>query len=81
MLDLLKSSFKNHPWITVKRPMEARYVCSIYELKKNLKILRVRRSAWIEELIEENDMIFDVLIFAPKKKEKRQNKRVKRSSV
>jgi hypothetical protein len=41
----------------------------------------VRRSAWIDDFIEENDMIFDVLIFALEKREKRQNKRVKRNSV
>ncbi len=58
MVDLLKLNSKNHPWITIERLMEARYVCSICELKKKLKILRMRRNAWIDDSMEENGMIF-----------------------
>ena len=46
-----------------------------------MKILRMRRSVWIDDFIEENDMIFVVLIFAIEKREKRQNKRIKINSV
>ena len=41
----------------------------------------MRRSVWIDDFIEENDMIFVVLIFAIEKREKRQNKRIKINSV
>jgi hypothetical protein len=41
----------------------------------------MRRIVWIEDFIEENDMIFVVLIFAIEKREKRQNKRIKINSV
>jgi hypothetical protein len=32
---------------------------------------------WIDNFIEENDIIFIVLMFALEKREKRQNKRIK----
>jgi hypothetical protein len=41
----------------------------------------MRRSAWIDDFIEENDMIFVVLMFAIEKREKRQNKRIKINGV
>ena len=54
--------------------MEAMYV-----LKRSKFFLR--RSAWIDDSIEENGMIFVVLITAPDKREKQQNKRVKRNNI
>ena len=65
MVDLLKLSSKNHPWITIERQIEVRYVWSICELKKKkkeLKILRMRKNAWIDDFMEENGMIFVVLM-------------------
>ena len=37
---------------------------------KDLKILRMRRSIWIDDFIEKNNMIFVVLMFAIEKREK-----------
>ena len=36
-----------------------------------MKNLRMRRSVWIDDFIEENGMIFVVLMFAIEKREKR----------
>jgi hypothetical protein len=36
---------------------------------------------WIDDFIEENDMIFVVLMFALEKREKQQNKRIKINGV
>ncbi len=44
---------------------------------KDLKNLRMRKRVWIDDFIEENDMIFVVLMFVIEKREKRQNKRIK----
>ena len=41
----------------------------------------MRRSVWIDDFIEENDMIFIVLMFAIEKREKRKNKRIKINGV
>ena len=41
----------------------------------------MRRSVWIDDFIEENDMIFVVLMFAIEKREKRKNKRIKINDV
>jgi hypothetical protein len=41
----------------------------------------MRMSVWIDDFIEENDMIFVVLMFAIKKREKRQNKIIKINGV
>ena len=41
----------------------------------------MRRSVWIDDFIEENDMIFVVLMFAIEKREKRKNKRIKINGV
>ena len=41
---------------------------------KDLKNLRMRKRVWIDDFIEENDMIFVVLMFVIEKREKRQNK-------
>ena len=41
----------------------------------------MRKSVWIDDFIEKNDMIFVVLIFAIEKREKWQNKRIKINSV
>ena len=41
----------------------------------------MRRSVWIDDFIEENDMIFVVLMFAIKKREKWQNKKIKINGV
>ena len=41
----------------------------------------MRRSVWIDDFIEENDMIFIVLMFAIEKREKRKNKRIKINDV
>ena len=41
----------------------------------------MRRSVWIDDFIEENDMILVVLMFAIEKREKWQNKRIKINSV
>ena len=41
----------------------------------------MRRSVWIDDFIEENDIIFVVLMFALEKREKRQNKRIKINGV
>jgi hypothetical protein len=46
-----------------------------------MKILRMRRSVWIDDFIEENGMIFVVLMFAIEKREKRQNKIIKLNGV
>ena len=45
-----------------------------------MKNLRTR-SVWIDDFIEENDIIFVVLMFALEKREKRQNKRIKINGV
>ena len=37
---------------------------------KDLKNLRMRKRVWIDDIIEENDMIFVVLMFVIKKREK-----------
>ena len=39
------------------------------------------RNVWIDDFIEENDIIFVVLMFVIEKREKRQNKRIKINSV
>ena len=39
------------------------------------------RSVWIDDFIEENDIIFVVLMFVIEKREKRQNKRIKINGV
>ena len=42
----------------------------------------MRRSAWIDDFIEENDIIFYfVLMFDPEKREKQQNKKIKINSI
>ena len=41
----------------------------------------MRRSIWIDDFIEENNMIFVVLMFAIEKREKQQNKRIKINGV
>ena len=46
-----------------------------------MKNLRMRRSVWIDDFIEENGMIFVVLMFAIEKREKRQNKIIKINDV
>ena len=46
-----------------------------------MKNLRMRRSVWIDDFIEENGMIFVVLMFAIEKREKRQNKIIKINGV
>ena len=48
---------------------------------KDLKNLRMRKRVWIDDFIEENDMIFVVLMFAIEKREKRKNKRIKINGV
>ena len=48
---------------------------------KDLKNLRMRKRVWIDDFIEENDMIFVVLMFVIEKREKRQNKRIKIKGV
>ena len=45
-----------------------------------MKNLRTR-SVWIDDFIEENDIIFVVLMFVIEKREKRQNKRIKINGV
>ena len=45
-----------------------------------MKNLRTR-SVWIDDFIEENDIIFVVLMFALEKREKQQNKRIKINGV
>jgi hypothetical protein len=39
------------------------------------------RSVWIDDFIEENDIIFVVLMFVIEKREKRQNKKIKINGV
>ena len=39
------------------------------------------RNVWIDDFIEENDIIFVVLMFVIEKREKRQNKRIKINDV
>ncbi len=46
-----------------------------------MKILRMRMSVWIDDFIEENDIIFVVLIITLEKREKWQNKRIKINGV
>ena len=46
-----------------------------------MKNLRMRRSVWIDDFIEENDMIFVVLMFVIEKREKWKNKRIKINGV
>jgi hypothetical protein len=46
-----------------------------------VKILRMRMSVWIDDFIEENDIIFVVLIITLEKREKWQNKRIKINGV
>ena len=41
----------------------------------------MRRSVWIDDFIEENDMIFVVLMFAIEKRVKWENKRIKIDGV
>jgi hypothetical protein len=46
-----------------------------------VKNLRMRMSVWIDDFIEENDIIFVVLIITLEKREKWQNKRIKINGV
>ena len=41
----------------------------------------MRRSVWIDDFIEENDIIFIVLMFGLEKREKQQNKIIKINGV
>ena len=41
----------------------------------------MRMSVWIDDFIEENDMIFVVLMFVIEKREKWKNKRIKINGV
>ena len=41
----------------------------------------MRMSVWIDDFIEENDIIFVVLMFAIEKRKKRQNKRIKINGI
>jgi hypothetical protein len=41
----------------------------------------MRKSVWIDDFIEENDMIFVVLMFVIEKREKWKNKRIKINGV
>ena len=41
----------------------------------------MRRSVWIDDFIEENNIIFVVLIFGLEKRDKRKNKRIKINGV
>ncbi len=41
----------------------------------------MRMSVWIDDFIEENDMIFVLLMIAIEKREKQQNKRTKINGV
>ena len=41
----------------------------------------MRRSVWIDDFIEENDMILVVLMFAIEEREKWQNKKIKINGV
>jgi hypothetical protein len=41
----------------------------------------MRMSVWIDDFIEENDIIFVVLMFGLQKREKWQNKRIKINGV
>jgi hypothetical protein len=41
----------------------------------------MRRSVWIDDFIEENDMILVVLMFVMEEREKWQNKRIKINGV